>query len=97
MHVFKHQRLRTQYQSTTHQLLIHPPFTGTKFETNFDNFQPLGLRHMQIFSIFHPFVASAAISASAMCSAEIAKHNKWLGRLMPTNTLLQWALAESLI
>jgi hypothetical protein len=25
----KHQRLRTQYQSTTHQLLIHHPFTGT--------------------------------------------------------------------
>jgi hypothetical protein len=25
----KHQALRTQYQSTTHQLLIHHPFTGT--------------------------------------------------------------------
>jgi hypothetical protein len=25
----KHQRLRTQYQSTTHSLLIHHQFTGT--------------------------------------------------------------------
>ena len=25
----KRQRLRTQYQSTTHQLIIHHPFTGT--------------------------------------------------------------------
>ena len=25
----KHQRLRTHYQSTTHQLLIYHPFTGT--------------------------------------------------------------------
>jgi hypothetical protein len=41
--------------------------------TKFSKFAPA-----RISSMFHPFVASAVISASAMCSAEIAKHYKWL-------------------
>ena len=34
----KHQRLRTQYQTTTHQSLIHHPFTGIFTGTFFGTF-----------------------------------------------------------